>query len=271
MATYIVQFAVLIVFADAGVCCLLNERQQPAAADGAAPKRKQKFLLERDFAGRWFALHAAWNLLIVLTSLEDCAATLAEPHTMQKANKDYNMLPAFMSMSLHLYHCVAPWFARHLTWEDYMHHFLFAFFLGGFQLTWHWGPGSNWFMFFVTGFPGGLDYLMLALVKNGKIERMTEKRWNSRINTWVRAPGCMATAAWTYGGWAAGNASHIPAAAVAGTAILSGFNGQYYARRVVENHAVCKFESAADRKHAKLSHPHPLIPDSLSDSSLKTK
>ena len=36
-----------------------------------------------------------------------------------------------MSMSLHLYHCVAPWFAKGLTFQDYLHHFLFAFFLFG--------------------------------------------------------------------------------------------------------------------------------------------
>ena len=297
MLTYIVSFAALIIVVDAAICCVLKE---------TAPTQ-ERALLNRDYAGRWFALHAAWNMLIVLTSLEDCMLTLANPCAMQRADVDYNMLPAvrprpaplprlslaaptlqtwtcmsltppptvrhrqYMSMSLHLYHCIAPWFAKGLTFQDYMHHFLFAFFLGGFQLTWHWGPGSNWFMFFVTGLPGGLDYLFLAMVKNGAMDRLTEKRWNSRINTWCRAPGCMATAAWTYSGWAAGNAGHIPALAVAGTAILTAFNGQYYSRRVVENHAICKFESAADRKRAKLSHPHPLVPNSLSDSARKAQ
>lgn len=35
--------------------------------------------------------------------------------------------------------------------------------------------------FFASGLPGGIDYLMLVLVKAGYIESITEKRWNDSI------------------------------------------------------------------------------------------
>ena len=43
---------------------------------------------------------------------------------------------------------------------------------------------------FVCGVPGAIDYALLSLVKQGRLDRMLEKRWNTLINTWLRGPGC---------------------------------------------------------------------------------
>lgn len=131
-----------------------------------------------------------------------------------------------------------------------MHHFAFAFGLGSIQLIWHWGPGSNMFMFFVTGFPGGIDYAMLAAVKRGWMSRLDEKRHNSTINAWFRGPGCVLSSGWIFACWSAGNCSQIPTPAIMATVFLAFVNGQYYAQRVIANYAQCR-QAERDAKRAK--------------------
>jgi hypothetical protein len=52
--------------------------------------------------------------------------------------------------------------------------------------------------FFLTGLPGGMDYFMLVLVKLGKMDRLTEKRYNTRIMTWLRGPGALSASFMLY-------------------------------------------------------------------------
>ena len=85
-----------------------------------------------------------------------------------------------------------------MTKEDVFHHIVFAIGgLGSVSVLWSWGPGANFSFFFLTGFPGGLDYFMLGLVKLRLMNRMKEKEWNSFINAWIRESGCTAAAAFT--------------------------------------------------------------------------
>lgn len=51
------------------------------------------------------------------------------------------------------------------------------------------GPVQNFIAFFICGLPGGLDYIMLILVKMDHMHAQTEKIINARINLWIRAPG----------------------------------------------------------------------------------
>jgi hypothetical protein len=39
--------------------------------------------------------------------------------------------------------------------------------------------------------PGGLDYVMLTLVKQGMMAPDVEKKWNARVNVWIRSPGLL--------------------------------------------------------------------------------
>ena len=45
--------------------------------------------------------------------------------------------------------------------------------------------------FFVCGLPGGLDYVLLSLMKFGAIEKITEKRYNMWLQTGIRWPGVL--------------------------------------------------------------------------------
>ena len=43
--------------------------------------------------------------------------------------------------------------------------------------------------FFICGLPGGIDYGMLAAVKEGLLSSEREKFLNTKLNVWMRAPG----------------------------------------------------------------------------------
>eukprot|EP01130_Rhizamoeba_saxonica_P018211 TRINITY_DN9038_c0_g1_i2.p1 TRINITY_DN9038_c0_g1~~TRINITY_DN9038_c0_g1_i2.p1 ORF type:complete len:120 (-),score=13.84 TRINITY_DN9038_c0_g1_i2:16-375(-) len=48
--------------------------------------------------------------------------------------------------------------------------------------------GSQIAVFGLTGLPGGLDYLLLTLVKIDKLDYIREKELNVTIQVWVRVP-----------------------------------------------------------------------------------
>ena len=52
------------------------------------------------------------------------------------------------------------------TMDDYFHHFVFGGVICTLGLYQPVGPLQNAVGFFICGLPGGLDYLMLALVKH---------------------------------------------------------------------------------------------------------
>jgi hypothetical protein len=190
--------------------------------------------------GRWFLLHALWNVGIVLGTLEDFKRTIDNPINACDKNLEYNLAPSYLSMALHLYHCVIPWYCRSLTFQDFMHHIVFAICgLGSMSLAWSWGPGANFAFFFLTGFPGGVDYFMLALVKLKFMDRMTEKKINTNINAWCRGPGCVISAAWTYSNYLQG-IMDPPLGIVFLQMILLFVNGQYYATRIALNYQKVK-------------------------------
>jgi hypothetical protein len=92
-------------------------------------------------------------------------------------------------------------------------------------------------LFFTTGLPGGIDYTLLALVKNGYMDRKIEKRVNTFLNVWIRSPGCVAVAAL---GLAHPPSENTLAPVISG--LLTFWNGQYFMHQVVENYARLKIE-----------------------------
>ena len=190
--------------------------------------------------GRWFLLHALCNAVIVLGTIEDFKRTIDNPNIACSRDSEYNLAPTYLSMALHLYHCIAPWYRKKLTYQDIMHHFVFAICgLGYMSLAWSWGPGANFAFFFLTGFPGGVDYFMLGMVKLNFMDRMMEKKINTIINAWCRGPGCVIAAAWTYSNYVQG-IMDPPFGVVMLQMILLVFNGQYYATRIALNYQKVK-------------------------------
>ena len=123
--------------------------------------------------------------------------------------------------------------------DDIFHHVIFVGIIGGLGICFDAGGAvKNTIAFFMCGLPGGLDYLMLTLVKHDIILNTTEKEWNSRINVWIRSPGLLLCAFCMYQAVRHGPADS-PCALhpwiSGGAAALCVINGQYYMQRVTGN------------------------------------
>lgn len=179
---------------------------------------------------RYFALHGLWNMIITILTLPDMYYTLLDPINAIRINNDPTRWPIIFVTMIHLWHCVAY---SNLTWDDYFHHGFFVITLCSFNFIWEWGYATSFIIFFICGFPGGVDYLMLLAVKHEYINKLTEKKWNKILNIWCRGPGCIASACLIWINWLAGTCDHIPAPVKFITILLAIFNGQYYSKRVV--------------------------------------
>jgi len=120
-----------------------------------------------------------------------------------------------------------------------LHHVIFVGLIGGLDVFFDVNfPVKNLIAFFMCGLPGGLDYLMLTLVKQELMSPLTEKAWNSRINVWIRSPGLLLCAFCVYQAARHGPADSACALhpGIAGAvALLCVGNGQYYMQRVTGN------------------------------------
>jgi hypothetical protein len=91
----------------------------------------------------------------------------------------------------------------------------------------------------MSGFPGGLNYLLLILVKTGRLNKLRQKRIDRWINLWVRGPGIVLVSFTIYlliRYNAEMTIGHIVAGAI--VAGFSAYNGVYYTEEAVANYYV---------------------------------
>ena len=134
---------------------------------------------------RYFCLHTVANVVSAVASFPDVLRVLADPlHAF--SGPSATMLANSAVISIHLYHCL---FFK-LQPGDLFHHAVFVTILSGFAIPFkHVGGVSNNFgCFFLSGLPGGLNYAMLVLVKEGRMTSLYQKGWDAWINTWLRGP-----------------------------------------------------------------------------------
>jgi hypothetical protein len=181
--------------------------------------------------GVYYLMHAIHNMLIVRATLPDVIYTWTRFGTPLATQ---NMAAFELVFALHLYHIFM--YYRKFRMDDWIHHILMigiAMPLGGYFSS---GSLLGYSLFFTTGLPGGIDYILLFLVRNNWLARETEKSANAFLNVWVRSPGCVSLAGYAicyaymfyepYGGaWWAGII----------TAVLTFWNGQYFMRQILSN------------------------------------
>jgi hypothetical protein len=101
----------------------------------------------------------------------------------------------------------------------------------------HTGRLINYSLFFTTGLPGMIDYFLLFLVKNNKIQFIVEKKINSWINLWIRCPGCTSHAVLTILVYNIYNktllTSDFERFGYTFTAIITLWNGIYFMNKVI--------------------------------------
>eukprot|EP01001_Neometanema_parovale_P008222 NODE_4500_length_1055_cov_101.952790_g4298_i0.p1 GENE.NODE_4500_length_1055_cov_101.952790_g4298_i0~~NODE_4500_length_1055_cov_101.952790_g4298_i0.p1 ORF type:complete len:284 (-),score=40.18 NODE_4500_length_1055_cov_101.952790_g4298_i0:202-996(-) len=207
----------------------------------------------KDHNGRYLTLHVLCNGFVTLVHFDDiirCYLDFKEGFD----SVDVDCRGTCVVLSLHLYHMV---FFQPLPLIDWIHHLVMIIVMLPLAYLMQPGPMLGHGAFFASGLPGGLDYLMLVMVKKKWMDSLTEKRYNAKIMVWLRCPGCLYH---TYFCWlgiveldrrhASGMSpllpysplpQHSPFAAqfclfVCGITFF--WNGLYFMERVVANHAV---------------------------------
>ena len=219
---------------------------------------------------RWFALHALANAIIATTSAPGVIASLADPHNSGNGDVYPESSSPFAPASrwpiaflnvVHLYHCL---FFK-LTPSDIFHHGLFVGGVGIPAQLFRWGSMRSFMSFFASGLPGGIDCArppaqfvrailralmrhrsdtpllscradaMLALVKQGKVEKMTQRRVCASLNQWCRGPGLVISSFLIYSAVMSGRGT-FPAPFGFWTASLMMYNSLLYTGSSIRAH-----------------------------------
>jgi len=181
--------------------------------------------------GIYYAIHSIHNAAIVYVTAPEIYHTIVDFNGAQAAEP--NMLALQFVFALHVYHIL--YYYQKFRFDDWLHHALMigiALPIGGLVSS---GTLLGYSLFFTTGLPGGIDYGLLFLTRNNWIARDVEKRINMWLNVWIRSPGCVSQAAFTFITLCA--RPHIDAIWYAGmiAGILNYWNGQYFMAQVVYN------------------------------------
>lgn len=135
---------------------------------------------------RWFQLHAVVNFFIVYHTFPDVYQFLQDPLTLLTQYGERTT--AITALSLHIYHLIS---FNNLTFLDYLHHGISAFIAAPLGILFFYNKIINIHNFFICGLPGGIDYALLCLVKHGYLSKITEKKWNSYLSNYIRAPALL--------------------------------------------------------------------------------
>jgi len=195
-----------------------------------------RIITNRGWQNPYYAVHALHNTAIVAVTAPDVYATFTDLHGLEKYTT--NLLAVQLCIALHLYHIALYW--QKFRFDDWLHHGLMIGIAVPFGLLVEAYTFMGFSLFFTTGLPGGIDYALLFLARNGYLEKHTEKSVNTFLNVWVRSPGCAMMAALTI----ANRLSHPSNLATISISLVSPlltfWNGQYFMQRVVEDWAVQK-------------------------------
>lgn len=138
--------------------------------------------IPNDSKARWFAIHSIGNIFTVYTILPElwiAASTPDQLYVRPCTFKGY-----YVVLSLHLYHFLA----FKVNSNDIFHHILFVLLLGGYCNLFQPYIASSIPLLTLNGIPGAIDYMLLAGVRLELVPKLTEKRINAFLNTWIRMP-----------------------------------------------------------------------------------
>jgi hypothetical protein len=178
----------------------------------------------------YYLLHALHNAAVVALTWPDVVATVTDVHGL--AAYDANVGAAALVTGLHVYHIAK--YRDSLRYDDWLHHALMIGVCIPTGLAFPTTPLMGYALFFTTGLPGGISYATLFLQRNGWLGRLTEKRVNTAMNVWIRAPGCASLAAYVIAHSLSSPAPDVWGVTLSSlAAALVAWNGQYFMQQAV--------------------------------------
>ena len=141
-----------------------------------------------NYNGKWFQLHAITNYVISFLTYNDVIDCIKKPENSYIVANYKTSMAIYLAAVLHLYHSIMFKMRK----EDWHHH-LSGFVMLPFLYNWQ-TKGTSMILFFITGFPGAIDYTMLTLFKNDYLQKYTVKYIYSFISAYIRLPGGCLTA-----------------------------------------------------------------------------
>jgi hypothetical protein len=197
--------------------------------------------------GVYYLIHSIHNGIMVYATAGEVYTTLTNFPI--AALEPTNYFAAELCFGLHLYHIAYYW--RKFRFDDWLHHILMIGIALPIGINLPAGTMLGFSLFFTTGLPGGIDYLMLFLNRNNLIRKETQKRINMFLATWVRSPGCAAQAALTCALLSfrpPHQRQNMPWLDVLAylSAALNYWNGQYFASQVIYDAGVRRLWGGGD-------------------------
>lgn len=154
-------------------------------------------ILPNTVQGKYYLIHFLNNMYLVYLTFNDVLYTYFNFENF--INYPPNYESATLTFALHFYHIIC--YYPKLRFDDWLHHILMIFVALPLAISTNGGSLLGHSLFYLTGLPGGIDYLLLFLVRNGFIKSITEKTINNYINLWLRAPGCISHSILTFVGY----------------------------------------------------------------------
>jgi len=193
-------------------------------------------LLGKRIEGKYYLIHFICNSYIVYLTLPDVIYTYK--HFTDAFWYPVNYNAAAATFALHFYHIVL--YFKKLRFDDWLHHIVMVLCALPLAVMTKGGSLLGHSLFYLTGLPGGIDYLLLALVRNKIIPKITEKRINNYLNLWIRCPGCIAHSTLTIIGYNMNmqyDTSYFFLYSSMLTGLMVFWNGIYFMNQVVVNYA----------------------------------
>ena len=136
---------------------------------------------------RYFIFHSLFNLYIVYLTWNTFIDCIFNP--MNIFDNDYNdisILSTLSIMNFHIYHLITH--IEELSMETMLHHLVGAIINPIMTINQPIGKLPVMHNIILCGIPGGIDYVLLSLVKFNFMGKMKEKKINRFLNLLIRWP-----------------------------------------------------------------------------------
>lgn len=193
-----------------------------------------RWITHGGFQKPYFAVHVLHNAALTAVSASDVLVSFTDFGNL--SSHPVTWPAVYLCYALHFYHCLLYW--RSFHYDDWLHHGLMIGVALPLGCSVSAGPLMGMNLFFTTGLPGGVSYALLFAEKNGMITRAASRRWNARINLWLRSPGCLATATLILVSILSNPSTPWQAFVAVAVAALTAWNGQYFMEQVVSANAI---------------------------------